>query len=208
MNRYVLGILSTLAFLAIAQPVHSGDLVASGRAAKEYGQTLPPVGFVKFCVSHPEDCRPYSVFEQMELERPSMSQDRWKLVHQINRFVNDTVARVSDDALYGEEEHWAYPLDAGDCEDNLLLKKRTLEEQDFPRTVLRITVVLDERREGHAVLTIVTNEGDFILDNRRDVILYWKDTNYTFLKRQGPDNPTHWVALRKELPTVTATGNK
>ncbi len=207
MNRYVQGMLCALAFLATAQPVHSGDLVASGRAAKEYGQTLLPVGFVKFCSAHPEDCRPYSVFEQMELERPSMSQDQWKLVHEVNRYVNSMVAPTSDDVLYGEPEHWAYPLDAGDCEDYLLLKKRTLEEQGFPRTILRITIVLDEKNEGHAVLTVVTDQGDFILDNRRDEILHWKDTNYTYLKRQGPDNPKLWVALTKTPPQVSTSGN-
>ena len=78
------------------------------------------------------------------------------------------------------------PTDAGDCEDYLLLKKRYLEGLDFPAAALLITVVLDEKNEGHAVLTVTTDEGDFILDNRRNEIRRWADVDYTYLKRQSP----------------------
>ena len=36
----------------------------------------------------------------------------------------------------------------------------------WPESKLLITVVRDENNEGHAVLTVRTDEGDFILDNR------------------------------------------
>jgi predicted transglutaminase-like cysteine proteinase len=127
-----------------------------------------------------------------------MSPERWNLIYQVNTYVNGKIAPVSDQDLYGEPERWAYPTDAGDCEDYLLLKKRYLEGLGFPAETLLITVVLDEKNEGHAVLTVTTDGGDFILDNRRNDVFRWSDTNYTFLKRQSHANPVQWVALVKQ----------
>lgn len=162
--------------------------------AAEYGKALPPVGFVKFCARNPQDCQPVGG----KAGRLAMEPGRWNLLYQVNTYVNGKVAPVSDQDLYGEAEYWAYPTDAGDCEDYLLLKKRYLEGLGFPPEALLITVVLDEKKEGHAVLTVTTAGGDFILDNRRNEILRWSDTGYTFLKRQSPADPRQWVALMQE----------
>ena len=124
-----------------------------------------------------------------------MSAERWNQLSQVNSFVNGRIAPISDQDLYGEAEHWAYPTDAGDCEDYVLLKKRQLEDMGFSARALLITVVLDEKGEGHAVLTITTDAGDYVLDNRLDSILRWSDTRYKFLKRQSHSNPLQWVAL-------------
>jgi predicted transglutaminase-like cysteine proteinase len=162
--------------------------------ATEYGKALPPVGFVRFCVDNPDDCRPVGG----KPNRLAMEPGRWNLLYQVNTYVNGKIAPVSDQDLYGEPEHWAYPTDAGDCEDYLLLKKRYLEGLGFPPEALLITVVLDEKKDGHAVLTVTTDGGDFVLDNRRNEILRWSDTGYTFLKRQSPGDPRQWLALMKE----------
>lgn len=162
--------------------------------AREFGKTLPPVGFVQFCASNPEDCKG----KGGKAFKLAMSPDRWNLIYQVNAYVNGKIAPISDQDLYGEAERWAYPTDAGDCEDYLLLKKRSLQELGFPPEALLITVVLDEKNEGHAVLTVTTDGGDFILDNRRNDVLRWSDTNYTFLKRQSHGDPVQWVALVKQ----------
>lgn len=167
--------------------------------AREFGKTLPPVGFVQFCVSNPLDCKG----KGGKTFKLAMSPDRWNLIYQVNTYVNGKIAPISDQDLYGEPERWAYPTDAGDCEDYLLLKKRSLQELGFPPEALLITVVLDEKNEGHAVLTVTTDGGDFILDNRRNDVLRWSDTNYTFLKRQSHGDPVQWVALVKQ-PTSTS----
>ena len=75
--------------------------------------------------------------------------------------------------------------------------------------MLLITVVLDERREGHAVLTVATQAGDFVLDNRRNEVLLWNETGYTFLKRQSQQDPRRWMALTetKNNGAITASGN-
>jgi predicted transglutaminase-like cysteine proteinase len=65
-----------------------------------------------------------------------------------------------------------------------------------------ITVVLDENREGHAVLTVVTNKGDYVLDNRRMEILRWDQTGYLYLKRQSQPAANEWVSLQKSAPQI------
>lgn len=172
--------------------------------ASEFGETRPPVGYVKFCAENPVECGGYSVTEKIKSAQLAMSVERWNLLYQVNTYVNGKIKPVSDQELYGEAERWAYPINAGDCEDYLLLKKRELEKLDFAAKSLRITVVLDENSQGHAVLTVTTDEGDFVLDNRRNEILLWNDTNYTYLKRQSAKDPRRWVALLKQPSPTTA----
>ena len=161
--------------------------------ASTYGKALPPVGFVNFCARNPQEC---SAGKGKALKL-AMSPERWNLIYQVNTYVNGKIAPVSDQDLYGEPEYWAIPTDAGDCEDYLLLKKRYLEGLNFPASALLITVVLDEKNEGHAVLTVTTDEGDFVLDNRRNEVRRWSDLDYTYLKRQSPRDPRAWVALTR-----------
>jgi predicted transglutaminase-like cysteine proteinase len=175
-------------------------------AATEYGNALPPIGFVKFCAGNPGEC----AARGRKPLRMEMTPERWQLVYQVNSYVNGKIAPVSDQELYGQPEFWTYPQDAGDCEDYLLLKKRYLEGLGFEPQSLLITVVLDEKNEGHAVLTLVTKDGDFILDNRRNDVLRWSDTSYAFLKRQSQGDAAKWVALvnRPARQTETVAGNK
>ena len=155
------------------------------------GTTLPPVGFVNFCARNPRECRSTGRSARKAL----MSGERWRTVYQLNSYVNGKISPASDADIYGKDEYWAFPADAGDCEDYVLLKKRYLEKLGFARSSLLITVVLDERNEGHAVLTLRTEEGDFVLDNRRNDIRRWSDLDYVVLKRQSDRDPRDWVSL-------------
>jgi len=98
-------------------------------------------------------------------------------------------------------ERWNYPDDGyGDCEDYVLLKRRMLMQAGWPRQALLITVVRDKRGDGHAVLTVKTDKGEFILDNQNADILLWSDTGYRFVKRQSQSDPNAWVALGGTRP--------
>jgi len=83
----------------------------------------------------------------------------------------------------------------GDCEDYALLKRHELLKLGWSPSVLLITVVSDEKGEGHAVLTARTTAGDFILDNRVDAVRVWNQAPYRFLMRQSSLNPWVWVDL-------------
>jgi predicted transglutaminase-like cysteine proteinase len=204
-----MNIKSAVGAALLATAIHTTAALATGSAALqqnsemglfavEYGETLPPVGYVNFCAANKSECSSYNVGEKLASDRMGMSPDRWNMLYQVNTYANSKIKPVSDQELYGEAERWTYPTTAGDCEDYVLMKKRALEKLGIPAKNLQITVVLDERNEGHAVLTVSTEEGEYILDNRRNDILLWNDTNYTFLKRQSADNPKQWVALLKK----------
>jgi predicted transglutaminase-like cysteine proteinase len=71
-----------------------------------------------------------------------------------------------------------------------------LIEAGFSPSNLLMTVVLQPNGDGHAVLTVRTDRGDFILDNMRNKVMLWADTEYTYLKRQSSSDPTRWVKLQ------------
>lgn len=178
----------------------------NSRFAKIHGPALPPLGFVRFCGRAPFACNS----ARHTGARLHMTDERWQVAYRINSFINARIDPLSDEELYGEAEYWAYPADAGDCEDYALLKQLYLERLGFPRSGLLLTVVLDEKQEGHALLTLATDEGDFILDNRNNDIRSWESTDYTFLKRQSQLNPRQWVSLAPGpgwSPRITAAGH-
>jgi predicted transglutaminase-like cysteine proteinase len=135
-----------------------------------------------------------------------MTPERWNDLFQINTRINNTIKPASDQELYGEVEFWTYPVTAGDCEDYLLAQEARVWKASASRPPsLLITVVLDEHNEGHAVLTVNTDAGDYVLDNRRDDILLWNETNYRFLKRQTQRDPKQWVSLDDAKTMATAS---
>jgi len=106
------------------------------------------------------------------------------------------IAPRTDQEMWGQEELWSYPDRQGDCEDYVLEKRRQLIRLGVPAGNLLITVVRQRNGDGHAVLTMRTSLGDFVLDNLEPKILAWTDTDYQFLKRQSERNSGVWVAVR------------
>jgi predicted transglutaminase-like cysteine proteinase len=103
---------------------------------------------------------------------------------------------MTDMDHWGVVERWNYPDDGyGDCEDYALEKRKLLIEAGWPREALLMTVVRDQNGNGHAVLTVKTDRGEFILDNQTSDILLWSDTGYRFVKRQSQSDPNVWVSL-------------
>ena len=97
------------------------------------------------------------------------------------------------------EEYWTYPTSAGDCEDYVLLKRRLLNKiEGIALGNLLITVVRKRDGEGHAVLTLRTTRGDFVLDNLDWHIRSWRDTSYSFIKRQSSLDPGAWTDIEDD----------
>ena len=74
----------------------------------------------------------------------------------------------------------------------------------WPREALLLTVVRDRKDEGHAVLTVKTDRGEFILDNQVEEILPWYETGYRFMKRQSQGDPNVWVNLSDSRAAAAA----
>jgi len=157
-----------------------------------FGDTLPPIGYVNFCREHQADCLP----ERKFADRVQLTSAKFRELDQVNTAVNTRVQPVTDLELYGKVEYWTYPTkNKGDCEDYVLEKQRILMERGWPESTLLITVVRDENNEGHAVLTVRTDKGDYVLDNKRREVLRWAETPYTYVKRQSEKNPLVWISL-------------
>jgi predicted transglutaminase-like cysteine proteinase len=130
----------------------------------------------------------------------------WSQLVSVNRAVNAAVRPMNDFDIYGKDEVWAYPVNGvGDCEDYVLEKRRDLHQMGISLANLLITVVRKPDGEGHAVLTVRTTKGDMILDNLRDDVLLWKDTEYRYLKRQASTHTGQWVTIREEAAPLVSS---
>jgi len=172
---------------------------------QSFGDTLPPIGYVNFCKEREDECRPSPRFA----DRVQLSEAKQRELQEVNHSVNQAVAPITDLDLYGKVEVWTYPVNEGDCEDYVLLKRRILIERGWPESTLLITVVRDENNEGHAVLTVRTDRGDLVLDNKKPGVMAWADTPYTFVKQQSARNPLVWISLLpphlEPQPSVSAS---
>ncbi len=120
----------------------------------------------------------------------------WEALVNINKWVNDNIRPETDMDHYGVIQWWRYPDDgAGACHSYALLKRRMLMRAGWPRTALLMTIVHEANGDGHAVLTVRTDKGEYILDNLNEKIVLWSETPYQYYKRQSQADPNVWVSL-------------
>jgi predicted transglutaminase-like cysteine proteinase len=158
------------------------------------GLTSQPIGHYEFCQKYADECNQRSKM----VAPPRLTEFGRKLVQDINHEVNNSIIAMTDLDVYGRDEVWEYPTEVGDCEDFVLLKRKKLMEKGFSAADLLITVVRKPDGEGHAVLTLRTSDGDFILDNLEDDVKLWTATDYTFLKRQASFNTGRWITIEQD----------
>ena len=186
----------------IATALLTGALIAAhGPSAANSLQSTPaptgketsiPYGWVDFCQRYRGECEgPELAPTDINLTPKVM-----KEIERVNQWVNSNVTPMSDMEHWGVIDQWDYPTDGkGDCEDYALLKRKLLIEEGLPRQALLMTVVKDLNNDGHAVLMVKTNKGDFVLDNMRDDVRPWTQTGYRFVKRQSQTNENVWVSI-------------
>ncbi len=178
------------AIIAIAAAAPAFAMPAG--AMRVIGKANPPIGHYEFCQSYASECQPTG----RDRGPLALTEDKWRTLLDVNYTVNTSITPMTDQEIYGVEERWAYPRTVGDCEDFVLLKRKMLMAKGFNASDLLITVVLQPNGEGHAVLTVRTDRGDYVLDNMRNKVLVWTDTEYTYLKRQDTSDPSRWVKLQ------------
>ena len=186
-----------------ATPVSLGDSVmrlpAGTMPVPASGPARPMAAWVTFCRTYAGECR-------VDLSEPEMirlTPSTWRDIVAVNREVNAMVRPVTDLEHWGQVDKWDFAEDGqGDCEDYQLLKRKRLVALGLPHRAMPMTVVLDERNEGHAVLMIRTDRGDFILDNKRNDVLPWAQTGYVFVKRES-QTETAWTSLNHVTGVVS-----
>jgi predicted transglutaminase-like cysteine proteinase len=164
--------------------------------------TQPTRAWTEFCTKLPAEC----MVDPSEPSTVDLTPSMLRKIIQVNRGVNKAILALPDRQHWGIEDRWDYPTDGvGDCEDIQLVKRKRLIDAGLPRRALRMTVVIDEAGNGHAVLMVRTTKGEFILDNKRDAVLPWHRTGYVYVMREA-DESAAWVSLgRRKSPVMTAT---
>ncbi|WP_342110253.1 transglutaminase-like cysteine peptidase [Methylobacterium sp. SI9] len=171
--------------------------------ATTLGDAKPIAAWVTFCQSYAAEC----AVDRTEPARISLTPATWATIVSVNRRVNKAVEPMTDQDHLHVADRWDLAEDGiGDCEDFQLLKRHLLVQAGLPRRAMRMTVVIDEKGEGHAVLTLITDRGDLVLDNKTSAILPWHRTGYVFIKRESQD-AVAWVSLGGVTSPVT-TANR
>lgn len=168
------------------------------------GTTSQPIGHYEFCQIHKADCDQ----KAKAGPAPRLTPYGWQIIREVNLKVNRDIIPMTDQELYGRDEVWEYPVDAGDCEDFVLEKRRELIAKGIPENDLLITVVRKPDGEGHAVLTVRTSDGDYVLDNLDNQVRLWTDTPYHYLKRQSATDSGRWVTIENGQDVVVGALRK
>jgi predicted transglutaminase-like cysteine proteinase len=152
----------------------------------------PPPGFLSFCLRFADQC----TYDAAESDTIKLDPQIWALANSVNLTWNTEIWPEHDKSHYDRTEYWTIPTDGyGDCKDYALAKREQLAASGIPMQALRVAIVLTDQGERHAVLTIATDKGDYVLDNLTDQILPWTATSYHWIGRQDPHDPLSWVAL-------------
>jgi predicted transglutaminase-like cysteine proteinase len=165
---------------------------ATAKLPASWTSAAPPPGYIGFCIRFPDQCKTSAT----KTDAVAITPANWKLLSDINFAVNREIWPEEDQKHYGRGEYWTIPTDGyGDCEDISLTKRKRLMDAGLPEQALRIAVVETSSLETHAVLTVVTDRGDFVLDNLRQEITTWDKSGYRWIERQDPALPTGWASL-------------
>jgi predicted transglutaminase-like cysteine proteinase len=168
-----------------------------------HSQTVP-AGFVSFCLRNPDQCGK----APDPAEMVTLDADTWTKLVKANDAVNTSIRPLDDLPHHGRAEYWTLAVDGyGDCEDSALTKRKALIEAGLPAGALRIATARTPRGNRHAVLTVATDHGDYVLDNLDAYILPWSKTGYVWIARQDAQNAWSWSAVGAESSagTVAAT---
>jgi predicted transglutaminase-like cysteine proteinase len=186
-------IAASIALFAVAWGAAAQARLLQASYAAVGAETSVPYGWVDFCGRRPEECK----VQRLPALDVRLTDRAWEALDSVNRSVNAAIEPISNLEHWGTMlDHWDYPIDGkGDCKIYALYKRKLLLGQGFPRQALLMTIVFDREGEGHAILTVKTDHGEFVLDNLSDEIRPWTATGYRFVKRQSQEDPNLWVSI-------------
>lgn len=147
------------------------------------GPTVPPLGLQVFCLTQPAHCRGGGA------NNVNLNENMSKTLNSVNRKVNRTIQPKHD-----RGDIWSINVRSGDCEDYVLTKRAALIKRGVSAGALRIATAYTKSGEGHAVLVVRTNRGDFVLDNRTQAIIEWHKTDLSWVAMSGI-SPKTWSKI-------------
>lgn len=161
---------------------------------------LAPLSFIMFCVGQPARCAPSDRAERVALDDVRRAQLEF-----VQRSVNLEIVPVRRPPNIVAP--WREGASAGNCNDYAMTKRGRLLDLGWPSSALLLAVAAVPGGEGHLVLVVVTDRGDYVLDSLRDNVTLWSDLDYHWIKRSTPFDPQLWRAVvppKRRTPAVFA----
>lgn len=184
--KYVLGGALILAgSLGACAPGPQAEIERSVLPNASQGRNaLAPLEYVRFCLTYAEDCAagtPHAVV--------TLTPETKAAIEGINRDVN---ARIRPRTGLGE---WRVDPSTGNCNDYVVTKRHELLRLGLPASALLITVVQMPTGEGHLLLIVRTDRGEFVLDNLTSEMKLRGQTSYVWKIRQSSAGPMIWERM-------------
>lgn len=151
----------------------------------QQAQTRAPIAFRVFCIQNPSQCAPAGE-AQVDLDGPTFD-----MLQLVNLRVNGSIRPSREPG-----DRWQINVAVGDCEDFALTKRAQLIAAGLPVGALRIAVGRTRQGEGHAVLVVRTDKGDFVLDNRFNSVRPLSLARMTWTA-MSTSNPLQWTTIRQ-----------
>ncbi|MBC7836796.1 transglutaminase-like cysteine peptidase [Acetobacteraceae bacterium] len=161
-------------------------MVMATSAPVEAKRFVPVFGASRFCVRHPGQCTPQGA------ESIVITKEIRARIESVNKEVNRRITPV-EETRANNADVWRYNVTAGDCEDYALTKRFELDKF-LPRSALRIATGKTPRGTDHAVLIVVTDQGNLVLDSRNDEITTVGKSPYHFEGMMSA-NPKIWESM-------------
>ena len=190
---------ATAGTAAKADTLNDGSQSEAKRAfISEYDNALAPLQFVKFCMNYDAECAADTAERTLPSGERAMS-----MLREVNSSVNASITPMQK-STNPMVARWTVAPSAGDCNDYAVTKRHQLIEMGWPRSALRLAVVLTGGR-GHLVLVARLAGGDFVLDNLSASVRSWNTADYEWISMQSGGNPHFWVAIGEHGERLRAT---
>jgi predicted transglutaminase-like cysteine proteinase len=190
----------TKTFLQLTVAVLVGDLLLTASAFCLRSQErqaymtvaenrLAPLPYIKFCLRKPWRCAPSDQVSQIALD--DVHRTELERIHSdVNREIVPLIHPLNISNLPWDDE-----ASAGHCDDYALAKRSRLLDRGYPSSALLLAVAIVRDGSHHLVLVVVTDRGDYVLDNLQSRIVRWDELPYRWVMRSMPRNPQHWQAI-------------
>jgi len=156
-----------------------------------------PLGYRAFCMRLPADdlCRTRTGAATLTLT-PWLE----TFLTEINVYWNHRLTWTSDEVLYGRPEYWSVPAETqGDCEDYALAKYGQLRRLGVPGGALSLIYgKLKSTGEGHAVLSVRTDQGLLVLGSDVDAVLPLASSEIAPMLIEDSVHPAVWTAVASD----------
>lgn len=177
-------------FAAALALASCNQTLETGKMMSTQGYAFAPPAFYPFCSKEPRLCSTTGGTKLVKLTPRRQAE-----LASVNSSVNSRIGERSDIASSGRADIWRVPTKVGDCEDFAILKKSELLKRGWPASALLLTVAT-LGGEGHTVLTVRTDKGDLVMDNRSSAVRDWSRSPYRYFARQSQSEYGKWTRIR------------